>query len=1578
MMKRVLSGVMIAAMLLASAVFFLPLSTPVEAATAGDENLYVEDGLVFSLSALDFSLSEIDLAAGTWKDPKSGFSATLAGGAYSAENPTGWKFDGDKGLSYAFTSMQDYTANSGKVGLILPKEALSDGNFSFEMVMRPDYIRDASGKLVAHNNENGTSKWGAYSGSRSTLALAGYQWCTFQPSVYNNGTADQPQYTGASMTVRQFYYRASWSGDSGVVGAQDKTANENFYPFGTYGYNKEGVLADKIVRDVTFLSVDRSVSDGEQYKKVEFKVKVGAVSSLLTNGDGKKLTDGSSNFQNNFYTLEDCTRPFEAMFGLPGAVFAVRVYNRTLTEAEHLQNKFADIMAYVELDPADYFALDEEVRPIVHRLVSELGFDTDKKTVKATIAAAKEEYDRLEAEKEAARLEREELLASLENRTKDQYDKYYVQKGMVFFLDGFVSMNEWNEDIDLAAGTWTSKDGSVVATIESGDRWQEAEDGHGIEFRLSKSDFYTYGAGIGISFDVSKLPSTFTVETVAKMVGITDENGNRYVDPESSPNTWGVYTGGYSTFSFGMLKSMSMVCKSLAVNGTDMQNRWCYTSKEWSAHNGSEPHQYDYYPSKLDPNVPTSLVIQHVLVNPALASYDILYDGTSSAGANVTVLVDKEPEFHLFRGYPATVYAIRLYNRTLTSVELAQNRMADLLSYYGLDTEFLDLVLDTVGDLGDGYLYFNDVSFGLTKEEAEDAFRSALVGAWIQYGGFSAKLDKNPAMRVEFEISESGIASLEKAGYKVEVGMLLNLNKTMPRVGSAEYSFLLRDGNGAYQDAFFLSRDADGLSRAGISVNYNCPTPEMAITALSASAYLKLTDENGVASYIYVDADPEGFEANLFSFYRNLIQNGGYGDNAFVKDVVENSYLEKEITVNAQTGDDANGADGAVKTAARAFELLLELLTGETPISVTVRMDAGTYRQTEKVSLDDADISAPYYRLQFIGAEDDGTVISGAKAISGADFVPVDGKDYYMYQFAKDENGEYPDFRNLYVNGSYREIAFHGYNRSYLADVEGGEMFKMTHDGATMEQVADGRYKMYLPEVAFLGLTAADFATGEVEMHVPVAWYYRVIPVESVDFSDVKDGNVAVYFPAGGGGYSNSHNHNFKGCYFWFQDSLGFLDQPGEYFYDDDMGTLYYYPEEGEDLSASTVEYGVAGHLWSFYDVMDLTLENLVFANNENAIFDKGYYQGGQDSSAPGDYGANTLTALYLNNTRGTTLYNCTFRDLATNAVLLHGGTYNARVDSCRFYGIGSTALEIGKHSSEWNDASNANVNVEVVNSDMLDIAWLTRGSVALYISVGKYVEIHQNTIRNTSYSAMSVGWSWGYASWKFGENWRLYQVDIHHNYFSGFMSDQADGGGIYTLGGNVEIDYHDHFNFLHDNFVYVDEVAWDGKGILMPYYHDESSSNWHTYSNVELILPTKKVLAPIYVQNIKQSQIYNVLVESCDLIWAIKPYEMYAAGEEFDDEKLEYTIFGEATNFPRQDSDDYKYYSRVLREKFNDQYNNYIYDNPSDILDWAGWVIDIIDSTGCEYSKPDAEEILTDAQPYFDAYWAEQAEKAE
>ena len=129
MMKRVLSGVMIAAMLLASVVLLLP-SAPVEAASANTEqSLYVEDGLVFSLSALDYSMSVVDFAAGTWTDKKSGLSATFEGGAYDAnENPTGWRFDGEKGVCVITNNSEE--EKSVKIEGIAIKEvcALTENN----------------------------------------------------------------------------------------------------------------------------------------------------------------------------------------------------------------------------------------------------------------------------------------------------------------------------------------------------------------------------------------------------------------------------------------------------------------------------------------------------------------------------------------------------------------------------------------------------------------------------------------------------------------------------------------------------------------------------------------------------------------------------------------------------------------------------------------------------------------------------------------------------------------------------------------------------------------------------------------------------------------------------------------------------------------------------------------------------------------------------------------------------------------------------------------------------------------------------------------------------------------------------------------------------------------------------------------------------------------------------------------------------------------------------------------------------------------------------------------------------------
>jgi hypothetical protein len=139
------------------------------------------------------------------------------------------------------------------------------------------------------------------------------------------------------------------------------------------------------------------------------------------------------------------------------------------------------------------------------------------------------------------------------------------------------------------------------------------------------------------------------------------------------------------------------------------------------------------------------------------------------------------------------------------------------------------------------------------------------------------------------------------------------------------------------------------------------------------------------------------------------------------------------------------------------------------------------------------------------------------------------------------------------------------------------------------------------------------------------------------------------------------------------------------------------------------------------------------------------------------------------------------------------------------------------------------------------------------------------------------------------------------------------------------------------------------------------------------LVLPERTVYMPIYLQNIG-GESTNILVEGCDFIVELKPYEKYANGEELTKEETEYLLFGDDTGAVRRDDSPYEYYSRVDGARYLEQHDNSIYDNPTDALEWAGWIYEVISATGSDLAKPDAEEILTDAQTHFDTYWEAQA----
>jgi hypothetical protein len=154
--------------------------------------------------------------------------------------------------------------------------------------------------------------------------------------------------------------------------------------------------------------------------------------------------------------------------------------------------------------------------------------------------------------------------------------------------------------------------------------------------------------------------------------------------------------------------------------------------------------------------------------------------------------------------------------------------------------------------------------------------------------------------------------------------------------------------------------------------------------------------------------------------------------------------------------------------------------------------------------------------------------------------------------------------------------------------------------------------------------------------------------------------------------------------------------------------------------------------------------------------------------------------------------------------------------------------------TNEWKEGVIGNENINITNNYLNNIATTYKANPAIYMNSTKDAVLQSNTILNTSYTAISAGWSWGEAKWERGEGVNLDNVEICYNYITNFMTELGDGGAIYILGGNATINYTEYMNFMHHNYIVFSNVTGDGQGHLCcGIYFDQGSSHWLCSNNV-------------------------------------------------------------------------------------------------------------------------------------------------
>ena len=484
--NRILSGLLALLML----VSLIPVA--VVSADEGTENgtetgtvitnwndLYIKDGLVALFDAYGADNTTLDLSAGKWTGYKvvdgalvldETLVATVKGGAYdAATNATGWVKGANGGFSYADPELKAATN-----GVYFDKALLGTGDFTVESVLRyemrnkpnstqdvkiPD-MKDGAYTLtlpIARGYTNLAATFTVQGEANATVTV-NFNGTDVECTLDENGTytyettvksdqgsisytvtvPDGVTLTGATMPLwHQLCTNAAFVFGSMYAMVWTNLASSNFWGngYGLVRWYYAGATWDRHNGNEKNALFTASKDDGSVLKGLAGNLGVmTAVKTATAEGnDSYAITYAGKTLHtyDNDGTKPQAISAFQLLCGLEGEIYTVRVYNRTLTDAEKAQNKAVDVLQKIGYSLDAYNAMDEGNRALLLMAAAEADLET------ATVAD----------------------FASI-GKELTGYNALYVQDGLIGLYDAFNTDN-----VDLATGTWTASRGFGNATF---------------------------------------------------------------------------------------------------------------------------------------------------------------------------------------------------------------------------------------------------------------------------------------------------------------------------------------------------------------------------------------------------------------------------------------------------------------------------------------------------------------------------------------------------------------------------------------------------------------------------------------------------------------------------------------------------------------------------------------------------------------------------------------------------------------------------------------------------------------------------------------------------------------------------------------------------------------------------------------------------------------------------------------------------------------------------------------------------------------------------------------------------------
>lgn len=454
---------------------------------------------------------------------------------------------------------------------------------------------------------------------------------------------------------------------------------------------------------------------------------------------------------------------------------------------------------------------------------------------------------------------------------------------------------------------------------------------------------------------------------------------------------------------------------------------------------------------------------------------------------------------------------------------------------------------------------------------------------------------------------------------------------------------------------------------------------------------------------------------------------------------------------------------------------------------ICVWMTEGTYNLDEKIIIDSS-----IYNVEFKACPNEKVSITAVKEFTNWTLEKINGVDVW----STDTDGA--DFKALYKDYKTLPVSRYPENGYLTVKSPGVEDQLYTAENAPW-QLTRGDVSIYTN-----GDIDVDSFYNEKNIQVKILHYWFGENI-LLDRYSKQEGKVYLQKPC--------TMIVEEGQRYFFENVREGLNSAGEWYLDSLKNKLYYVPQSGDDINSTVIYAPTMQTIIDINGSKDVTFKNIEFKNTgwNFSKPDSSLWLGGFGLLFP-QGNLECEGAIEVTKSAGITFKNCDFVNIGATAIRFNKLVKNISVTGCKFNNIGCNAVFVDGYNEENKDRITENVTV--CDNNISEYGRTFPSGIGVLVTHARNCNVSNNEIHDGYYTAISVGWMWGYSFSV--TDYNTISNNLIYDIGQGWLSDM---GGIYTLGmqPHTKITY----NHIHNVAADSGQGGYGGWGI----YLDEGSS---------------------------------------------------------------------------------------------------------------------------------------------------------